>query len=70
VGGFGRLFSERLNDPARRFHQALLEEMVNGGHVRLGDAVLAGQSAYSETGAFPELLNIYHLLGDPALRLR
>jgi len=59
-----------LNDPAHRFHQVLLEEMVNGGHVRLGDAVLAGQAAYSETGAFPELLSIYHLLGDPALALR
>jgi len=36
----------------------------------LGDAVLAGQAAYAETGAFPELLSIYHLLGDPALKLR
>ena len=28
------------------------------------------QEAYASTGAFPELLSIYHLLGDPALRLR
>jgi hypothetical protein len=49
---------------------ALLEQIVNQDHERLGDAVLAGQAAYSDTGAFPELLSIYHLLGDPALSLR
>jgi hypothetical protein len=59
-----------LNGPAHLFHKALLEQIVNQGHQRLGDAVLAGQAAYAETGAFPELLSIYHLLGDPALRLR
>jgi hypothetical protein len=32
----------------------------------LGDALLAAQSAYADTGAFRELLSIYHLLGDPA----
>jgi hypothetical protein len=39
-------------------------------HQRPGDAILAGQSDYSDTGAFPELLSIYHLLGDPALKRR
>jgi len=33
-------------------------------------AILAGQVIYAHTGAFPELLSIYHLLGDPALKLR
>ena len=59
-----------LNSPAHRFHKALLDHVVNQQHERLGDAILAGQSAYAQTGAFPELLRIYHLLGDPALRLR
>jgi hypothetical protein len=59
-----------LNDPAHLFHKALLDQIVNGSHQRLGDAVLAGQAAYADTGAFPELLSIYHLLGDPALALR
>ena len=31
---------------------------------------LAAQKAYAETGALPELLSIYHLLGDPATRIR
>ena len=44
--------------------------LVSGGHERLGDAVLAAQRRYGETGAFPELLTIYHLLGDPALRMK
>jgi hypothetical protein len=31
---------------------------------------MKAHEAYAETGAFPELLSIYHLLGDPALKLR
>jgi hypothetical protein len=48
----------------------LLRELTNPARLRLGDALLAAQGAYAETGAFPELLSIYHLFGDPALRLR
>jgi hypothetical protein len=59
-----------LNGPAHLFHKALLGELLQQGHARLGDAVLAAQAAYTETGAFPELLSIYHLLGDPAMKLR
>jgi hypothetical protein len=59
-----------LNAPAHLYHQALLRELLNGSHARLGDAVMAAQEAFASTGAFPELLSIYHLLGDPALRLR
>jgi len=59
-----------LNEPAHEYHKALLSELVSGRHPRLGDAFLAAQSAYAATGAFPELLRIYHLLGDPALTLR
>jgi hypothetical protein len=58
-----------LNEPAHQLHQALLRELLSGKHPRLGDAVLAAQSAYADSGAFPELLRIYHLLGDPALTL-
>ena len=59
-----------LNGPAHRFHEALLEELVHGGHDRLGDAVLAAREDYARTGAFPELWSVYHLFGDPALELR
>jgi hypothetical protein len=59
-----------VNDPAHLFHKALLEEVVSGRHDRLGDAVLAAQERYATSGAFPELLSIYHLFGDPALGIR
>ena len=59
-----------LNGPAHLHHKALLQELFSGNHERLGDAVLAAQESYAATGAFPELLSIYHLLGDPALTLR
>jgi hypothetical protein len=59
-----------LNDSAHLYHQALLEELLQGNHERLGDAVMAAQQVYAHTGALPELLSIYHLFGDPALKIR
>jgi hypothetical protein len=59
-----------LNDPAHRLHKALIAELAGGGHTRLGDAILAAQSTYTESGAFLELLQLFHLLGDPALTLK
>jgi hypothetical protein len=47
-----------------------MAELVNGRHARLGDALLAAQKTYAETGLMPELMAIYHLLGDPAMRIR
>jgi hypothetical protein len=57
-----------VNEPARTYQEALLRELQ--GHDRLGDAVLAAQSSFLESGALAELLAIYHLFGDPALRIR
>ncbi len=57
------------NTPAQRLHLAMLDELFSGRHSRLGDAMLDAQKRYLESGSFPELLSIYHLLGDPALRL-
>ena len=59
-----------VNAAAHIFHRLLLEELVQGGHTRLGDAVLSAQSAYAESGALPEMIAIYHLFGDPAMVLR
>jgi len=47
-----------------------MAEVTSGRHPRLGDALLAAQESYADTGALPELLGIYHLFGDPAMRLR
>ena len=59
-----------LDGPAHLYHRALVQEITAGAHARLGDAVLAAQKAYSQTGAFPELLDLYHLFGDPALKVQ
>ena len=59
-----------LDAPAHAFHRALAGALASGGHEWLGDALLAGQKAYAETGAMPELLSVYHLFGDPTLRIR
>ena len=47
-----------------------MAEIVGDEHERLGDAVLAAQAAYAETGIMPELLAIYHLFADPGMRIR
>ena len=59
-----------LDAAAHVFHKAVLQELLDRRHQRLGDAVVAAQEAYAASGALPELLSIYHLLGDPALRLQ
>jgi hypothetical protein len=59
-----------LDGPAHQYHRALMAELTSGRHERLGDAVLAAQAAYAQTGLMPELLAIYHLLGDPATVVR
>jgi hypothetical protein len=59
-----------LDGPAHQYHRALMAELTTGGHARLGDAVLAAQKAYAQTGLMPELLSVYQLLGDPATRIR
>ena len=59
-----------LNDAAHLYHKALLREILSGRHARLGDAILAAQREYADSGALPELLQIYHLFGDPAARIR
>jgi hypothetical protein len=59
-----------LNEVSHQFHSAVLQELVGGTHDRLGDVVLAAQELFATGSNSPELLSIYHLLGDPALRLK
>jgi hypothetical protein len=59
-----------LDLPAHQYHRALMAEITGGRHERLGDAVLAAQKAYAQTGLMPELISVYHLLGDPATQIR
>ena len=59
-----------LDGPAHQYHRAVMAELTGGTHERLGDAILVAQRSYAQTGLMPELLTIYQLLGDPAMRLR
>ena len=59
-----------LDGPAHLYHRAVMQEITSGQHQRIGDAILAAQKTYAQTGAMPELLSVYHLFGDPAMRLR
>jgi hypothetical protein len=59
-----------MDEAAHVYHRAVVTELETGGHERLGDLLLAAQADYAATGAFPELLSLYHLFGDPALKLR
>ena len=47
-----------------------MAELTSGTHERLGDAILAAQRAYARAGVMPELLSVYHLIGDPATKIR
>jgi hypothetical protein len=58
-----------LDGPAHQYHRALMGELTSGSHARLGDAILAAQQVYAQSGQMPELLSVYQLLGDPAMRL-
>jgi len=59
-----------LDGPAHQYHRALAAELTSGNHARLGDVLLAAQKDYAATGLMPELLSVYHLLGDPATEIR
>jgi hypothetical protein len=59
-----------LDDAAHIYHRALVQQLAGARHERLGDLVLAAQQEYAASGAFPELLSIFHLFADPALRIR
>ena len=59
-----------LDGPAHLYHRAVMQEITSGQHQRIGDAILAAQKTYAQSGAFPELLSVYHLFGDPAMKAR
>jgi hypothetical protein len=59
-----------LDGPAHLYHRAVMQEITSGQHQRIGDAILAAQKTYAQSGVFPELLSLYHLFGDPALKAR
>jgi hypothetical protein len=43
---------------------------ISGGKPAIGDLVRKALSAYKSTGTMPFMMDIYNILGDPALRMR
>jgi hypothetical protein len=60
-----------VNEPALRLAEGFYAAAFAGGDdVRVGDAVLAAQRSYVRGHHPAQLLRLYVLLGDPAMRLR
>ena len=60
-----------LDGPAHQYHRAVMAELTSGTAraARRRDPRRAGRPT-RETGLMPELLTVYQLLGDPAMRIR
>ena len=60
----------RLDGPAHLYHRAVMQEITSGQHQRIGDAILAAQKTYAQSGRLARAPRLYHLFGDPAMRVR
>lgn len=58
------------NSEAKILNGEFYRAIFPGGERSLGDAILQALSKYRESGTEPFMMDIYTLLGDPALRLR
>ncbi len=58
------------NEQAKLLDQQFVRAVYVDGERVLGDAILKAMRGYVQGGAPASLLNIYNLLGDPALQLR
>ena len=61
--------SESYNDAAHVFQTVVVQRLESRAYSRIGDLILDAQTDYANSGAFPELLRLYHLFGDPALEI-
>jgi hypothetical protein len=59
-----------VNSKAKILGTGFYQSAMDGGTLRLGDAILDAGNYYSGRSTHVYLLDIYNLLGDPALRLR
>jgi hypothetical protein len=56
-----------FNDEAKVFEGHLVQAIFNQGATTLGEAILAASQAYASGAHARDMLEIYNLLGDPAL---
>jgi hypothetical protein len=58
-----------IDEQAQALATHALDEVLSGGDVRLGDALLAAFATITEGDGREDMPAIYHLFGDPALRV-
>lgn len=59
-----------LNPPAKQLNSAFFKAVFQDGELILGDAILSALKTYAKQGNTRFMLDIYTLIGDPALRLK
>jgi hypothetical protein len=72
-GGTAALFGPTwlsYNAPAADLARHLLPQLAQPDSGRLGDRLLRGLAAYAQAGGNREMLRLYTLLGDPALKVK
>jgi hypothetical protein len=57
-----------LDGPAHQYHWARIE-LTSGRYARLRRRASGRAAAYAQSGLMPELIWVYQLLGDPAVRV-
>jgi len=58
------------NGQAKILDREFYSAFISGGKRSLGEAVLQALSEYKKKGSMPFMIDIYNILGDPALKLR
>ena len=60
---------QSFNQPARVLADGFYKALFRGGVARIGEGILEAARQYNEKGQMPGLLEVYNLLGDPAMPL-
>jgi hypothetical protein len=58
------------NEKAKILNWEFYNAVFNSNKTALGDAVLQAFRKYKTSGSMPFMMDIYNILGDPALKLR
>ena len=61
---------QALNRSAEVLGEHFYRSTFEGGELVIGEVILEAQRAYAESGQDPYLLDLYNLLGDPALVMK
>ncbi len=69
-GPSGLSFNAEAKILGRCFLEAAFKSRVESAKMRLGEVILKSLAGYAASGNLPHMLDIYNLLGDPALEMK